>query len=100
NLEALESYLAFGEALVAAGRATPPSLDGLLALPGVIDVADQDEDSAARAALESAMAASIATALDGLKRSRQAEGVAIEALLAGFIERIETLTRAADVEAG
>ncbi|HLZ83728.1 MAG TPA: YicC/YloC family endoribonuclease [Caulobacteraceae bacterium] len=100
NLEALESYLAFGEALVAAGRAAPPSLDGLLALPGVIEAADPDEDGAARAAVESAMAASIAEAMDALKRSRGAEGEAIEALLSGFLDRIETLTRSADVEAG
>jgi uncharacterized protein (TIGR00255 family) len=99
NLEVLESYLAFGEGLVAAGRAAPPSLDGLLALPGVIEVADQDEDATARAALEAAMAASIAEALDGLKRARHAEGVAIEAVLLGFLDRIETLTRSADVEA-
>src|ERR1700677_30652 len=74
NLEVLESYLAFGDGLVAAGRAAAPSLDGLLALPGVIEVSDQDEDAAARAALESAMAASIAEALDGLKLSRRTEG--------------------------
>jgi uncharacterized protein (TIGR00255 family) len=100
NLETLEGYLAFGEGLVAAGRATPPSLDGLLALPGVIEVADQDEDAAARAAVESAMAASIAEALDALQRSRATEGVAIEALLSGFLDRIEALTRSADAEAG
>lgn len=100
NREILESYLAFGEGLVAAGRAAAPSLDGLLALPGVIEAADQDEDAEARAALESAMAASIALALDGLKRARQTEGAAIEAVLLGFVDRIEALTRSADGEAG
>ena len=99
NLEALESYLAFGEGLVAAGRVTPPSFDGLLALPGVIELTDQDEDAAARAPLESGMAASIAEALDALKRSRETEGAAIEALLSGFLDRIEALTRSADAEA-
>ena len=100
NFEVLDAYLAAGEALVAAGRAAPPSLDGLLALPGVIDATDQDDDPAARAALEIAMAASVADALDALKGSRQAEGEAIEALLCGFIDRIETLTRSAEAEAG
>jgi uncharacterized protein (TIGR00255 family) len=99
NLEALERYLALGEALAAAGRAAPPSVDGLLALPGVIEPADQDEDAEARTALEAAMAASIAEALDALKRSRQSEGEAIAALLGGFVDRIESLARAADVEA-
>lgn len=100
NLEVLEGYLALGEGLVAAGRAAPPSVDGLLALPGVVEIADQDDDAAARAVLEAAMAASIAGALDGLKSARQAEGLAIEALLTGFLDRIEALTREADTEAG
>jgi uncharacterized protein (TIGR00255 family) len=100
NLEVLEGYLALGEGLVAAGRAAPPSVDGLLALPGVVEIADQDEDAEARAVLEAAMAASIAVALDGLKSARQAEGLAIEALLTGFLDRIEALTREADTEAG
>ncbi len=99
NLEALESYRACGEPLGAAGRATPPSLDGLLALPGVIEVADQDEDGTARTALERGMAASIAEALDALKHSRETEGVAIETLLTGFLDRIEALSRSADAEA-
>jgi uncharacterized protein (TIGR00255 family) len=100
NLAALESYLTFGEALVAAGRATPPSLDGLLALPGVVEGADQDEDAEARADLEVVMVASIVEALDALKLMRQAEGAAIAATLGGFLDRIESQARAADLEAG
>jgi uncharacterized protein (TIGR00255 family) len=45
------------------------------------------------------MAASIAEALDALKRSRQSEGEGIAALLGGFVDRIESLARSADVEA-
>ena len=100
NLEALESYLALGEDLVAAGRAALPSVDGLLALPGVLETADQDEDAAERAELEKAMAASIAKALDGLKHSRQSEGAAIAVVLGGFLDRIENLTESADADAG
>jgi len=100
NLEALESYLALGEELVAAGRAALPSVDGLLALPGVLETADQDEDAAERAELEKAMAASIAKALDGLKHSRQSEGAAIAVVLGGFLDRIENLTESADADAG
>ena len=43
NSETLERYLIFGETLIARGRATVPALDGLLALPGVIEVSEQDE---------------------------------------------------------
>src|SRR5829696_10245887 len=44
NLEQLERYLAAGEAYVAAGRAQPPTLDGLLGLRGVIEAAEGVED--------------------------------------------------------
>jgi uncharacterized protein (TIGR00255 family) len=100
NLEALESYLALGERLVAAGRAGPPSVDGLLALPGVLETAEQEDDAEQQAALEAAIAASIAEALDGLRRSRQAEGAAIAGLLGGFLDRIESLAETADGQAG
>ena len=40
NLEQLERYLAAGAPYVASGQAAPPSRDGLLALRGVIEVAD------------------------------------------------------------
>jgi uncharacterized protein (TIGR00255 family) len=100
NLEALESYLVLGDGLVAAGRAAPPSVDGLLALPGVLETGDQEDDATQHAVLEGAVSASIAEALDGLKRSRQSEGEAIAGLLGGFLDRIESLTETADERAG
>ena len=99
NLEVLERYLAFCEVLVASGRATPPSLDGLLALPGVIEVSDQDDDVAGRPRLEAAMALSIAEAFDALKQSRMDEGRVIANLLGGFLVQIEDLANAAAIEA-
>jgi uncharacterized protein (TIGR00255 family) len=92
NLEQLERYLAAGAPYVASGQATPPSLDGLLALRGVIEAADAVEDPEAQAALEAAMAASIAVALDGLAAGRAEEGRALEAVLAALVSRIGELT--------
>jgi uncharacterized protein (TIGR00255 family) len=77
---------------VASGQATPPSLDGLLALRGVIEAADAIEDPEAQAALEAAMAASIAAALDGLAAGRTEEGRALEGVLGGLVSRIGDLT--------
>jgi uncharacterized protein (TIGR00255 family) len=99
NIKALEHFLALGESLVAAGRALPPSLDGLLALPGVLETGDQEETVADRAALEAAMMTTIHGGLDALKQSRGREGAAMAALLGGFLGRIEDLTRAAEIEA-
>jgi uncharacterized protein (TIGR00255 family) len=98
NQEVLEGYLALGAPLVAAGRAAPPTLDGLLALSGVIE-AGEDDDPETHAAVEAAMSASIARALDGLKAARLAEGAALSGLLSGFLERIVQATAAAEAEA-
>ena len=96
NSETLERYLSFGATLISQGKATVPALDGLLALPGVIEVSEQDEPAEDRARVEAAMAASVAETLDDLKASRAAEGVAITAILDGFLERIAQLSAAAD----
>ena len=92
NLEQLERYLAAGAPYVAAGQAAPPRLDGLLSLKGVIEAADAVEDPEAQAALEAAMAASIATALDGLAVARAEEGRALSGVLGGLVDHIGTLT--------
>jgi uncharacterized protein (TIGR00255 family) len=98
NLEQLERYLQAGAAYVEQGRATPPSLDGLLGLRGVVEqVEDEDED--ARAALESAMSVSIALALDGLAAARGEEGGALAPVLSGLIDQVETLVREAETRA-
>src|SRR6185503_19625139 len=78
NLEQLERYLAAGAPYVASGQAAAPSLDGLLALRGVIEAADAVDDPEALAQLEAAIAASIGAALDELARARAGEGRALE----------------------
>ena len=92
NLEQLERYLAAGAPYVDAGQAAPPRLDGLFSLRGVIEAADAIEDPEAQAALEAAMAASIALALDGLAAGRAVEGRALEGVLAGLVAHIGGLT--------
>ncbi|MET0272166.1 MAG: YicC/YloC family endoribonuclease [Phenylobacterium sp.] len=91
NLDQLERYLAAGEPYVATGRVQPPTLDGLLALKGVIEAADGVDDPDAQAALEAAMAGSIGLALDGLAAARREEGAALDGVLGGLINRIDTL---------
>ena len=48
---------------------------------------DELDDAEVRAAVEAAMAASIAEALDGLKTSRLAEGAALAPVLGGLVDR-------------
>ncbi|WP_372786534.1 YicC/YloC family endoribonuclease [Phenylobacterium sp.] len=100
NLEQLERYLAAGAPYVASGQASPPSLDGLLALRGVIEAADAIEDPETQAEIEAAMGASITAALDGLAAGRAEEGRALEGVLDGLVARIGELTGKASALAG
>jgi uncharacterized protein (TIGR00255 family) len=70
-----------------------------MALPGVIEVGDQDQDLADRSALETAMMVSIVRSLEELRLSRQAEGKTIATVLVGFLDRIEVLAGSAETEA-
>jgi uncharacterized protein (TIGR00255 family) len=100
NLEQLERYLAAGAPYLAAGKAGPPSLDGLLALKGVIETEDAVEDPDARAELEAAMAASIGAAMESMLKARREEGAALTGVLSGFLDRIAELVGQAEALAG
>jgi len=100
NLEQLERYLTVASRLVDEGRATTPDAGGLLALRGVIEAGEETDDAETRAAVEAAMAASLSAALDALAVARREEGAALAPVLSSLIDRIQTLVRAADAEAG
>lgn len=73
----------------------PPRLDGLLALRGVIETAESADD-AEDAQNDSAVLATLDTALAELVLERQAEGAALAAALTDRIEEIAVLTRQAE----
>ena len=98
NIEQLERYLAAVQPYVNAAKAAPPTADGLLALRGVLEACEVEDDAEARAALEAAVAASIAAALDALKANRLEEGAALTPVLSGLIDRVETLVTSAEAE--
>lgn len=94
----LNRYLELANDLAERG-AVPPSADGLLALRGVVEAGEDDLDAEARERLEAAMAETLDRALEALKTSRDAEGLALAPVIAGFIDRIEALTAQAETEA-
>ncbi|HYE46766.1 MAG TPA: YicC/YloC family endoribonuclease [Caulobacter sp.] len=100
NTAQIERYLAAVAPYVASGQASAPSADGLLALRGVIETTEAEESPEDRAAVEGAMAAAIALALDALKAARLEEGAALGPVLAGQIDRIEALVAVAGTQAG
>jgi uncharacterized protein (TIGR00255 family) len=65
----------------------------------VIEVADEDEDAEARAALEAAKAATVEQGLDALKVSRQREGEQLTPVIHDFVGTIEALVARAELEA-
>src|SRR5581483_2642767 len=99
NREQLDRYLALSADLVAQGKAQPATADGLLALRGVVEAADEVEDPQARAAVEAAMAESVTSALDALKDARLNEGAALGPVLAGLVDQIAALAAEAEREA-
>lgn len=76
----------------------PATADGLLALRGVLDVAEPVETEADRAALDEAIMAVFQTALSGLEDARRAEGAALAGLLDGHIDQIAALTAKAEAD--
>ncbi len=99
SVETLERYLKAGGPYVATGMVGKPSLDGLLALRGVIEVREEEDDADTRVAVEAAMGASISQALDALKAARLEEGAALEPVLHGQVDVIDSLTARAHAEA-
>lgn len=99
NVGVLERYLRAGDPYVATGMVAKPTLDGLLALKGVIEAREDEDNAEDRALVEAAMVLSIAQALDGLKAARLEEGAALDPVLHGAVDRIEALTAQAEAEA-
>ncbi len=98
NAAVLADYMKLATDLAAQGAAAP-SADGLLALRGVLEQPEEADDPDARAAIEAAIAASAAQALDALKTSREREGAQLLPVITDFVARIEALVTQAETEA-
>jgi uncharacterized protein (TIGR00255 family) len=90
-------------AIAAATRATaeaaglaPPTMDGLLAVRGVVEIFEAEDDETALEAACAGALASLGEALSALVAARRVEGEALGALLRQRLDAIERLTRAAD----
>ena len=81
-------------------EASPPTLDGILGMKGVVEVTDQDEREEDRLAAEAAVVVGCASALEALAAMRRHEGVALGALLNARLDEIATLTARAEAAPG
>ena len=100
NTTVLEAILATLRQLAARIEASPPSLDGLLALKGVMEVADAEESGEERRAAETAVIAGFVETLGALVEMRQREGAALGRVLAGRLDEIAALAQRAELAPG
>lgn len=77
-------------------RIAPATLDGLLAVRGVMDIADAADDDVEIVRTRASALELLDTALDSLVAMRRSEGDALAAVLSARLEKIAVLTQAAD----
>jgi uncharacterized protein (TIGR00255 family) len=76
--------------------ASPPTLDGILAIRGVLDTVESEPDEAAREKLAGRIVADLDKAVGELVAMRAREGAAIATVLGARLDEMESLTRAAE----
>ena len=80
--------------------AAPPTVDGLLAIKGVLDVVEPQDSEADRQAAEAAILAGFDVALKSLVEMRRREGEALRLILLQRLDEISALARRADEAPG
>lgn len=96
NTAVLEAILAAIRQLAAKVDASPPSLDGLLGLKGVIEVGESEEREEERRSAEEAVAAGFAAAIAALVDMRRHEGATLSRVLSARLDEIAALVRRAE----
>jgi uncharacterized protein (TIGR00255 family) len=100
NEDILASVLAVARELAVKAGATPPTVDGLLAVKGVIDIVEPESGEAEIAAAKAAAIAAFETALSGLVEMRDREGVSLGEILTQRVNDIERLAAKAEAAPG
>jgi uncharacterized protein (TIGR00255 family) len=100
NTGVLEAILAAARQLVAKVDVSPPSLDGLLALKGVMEVADAEEREEDRRTAEAAALGGFVEVIGALVEMRRREGSALGRVLATRLGEIAALAQRAELVPG
>jgi uncharacterized protein (TIGR00255 family) len=91
NHEALNQILTAIRTLEGTVKAGPPSLDGILALKGVIETQSSEVTEVELGARDAAVVSSLTQALDGLATARREEGARLNAFLSAQTARLAEL---------
>jgi uncharacterized protein (TIGR00255 family) len=100
NEPVLNAVLATLESLRGKVEAAPATLDGILALKGVIEVTEEDEREEDRRAAEATILKGFEQALADLLAMRQAEGATLGRLLSTRLKEIAVLAARAEAAPG
>jgi uncharacterized protein (TIGR00255 family) len=96
NREVLQALLAALATVEVPKNVEPASIDGLLAVRGVVEVDEDVADPAHDAALAAALRGGVAALIENLKAARLSEGRALAGVLVAQISTIERLVDEAD----
>jgi uncharacterized protein (TIGR00255 family) len=100
NEPALNAVLAALKGLAGKVAGAPPTLDGILALKGVMEVSEAEESEDERSAAELAAVAGFGEALKGLADMRRSEGQALGKILSARLSEIGALAARAEASPG
>jgi uncharacterized protein (TIGR00255 family) len=100
NTAVLDAVLTTIRQLGAKIEASPPSIDGLLALKGVIEVGDSEEREDERRSAEAAVIDGFVKAIAALIEMRRHEGAALGQVLSGRLGEIAALAKRAEQAPG
>lgn len=100
NEEVLASIVKVAGVLAGKIDAVAPSIDGLLAIKGVIEVVEPESNEAEDQVAKAAAAAAFEQALGDLVKMRQREGVTLGQILSQRMDEIEKLAKKAEAAPG
>jgi uncharacterized protein (TIGR00255 family) len=100
NMAVLDAVLAAVHQLALRIEASPPSLEGLLALKGVMEIGEAEESEEERGAAEAAVIAGFAELVGALAEMRRHEGAALGRVLAARLGEIAALGERAELTPG
>ena len=100
NDEVLASVIKVAGDLSTRLAASPPTVDGILAIKGVLEVSEPDDTEEERQAAEAAILGAFDRALGGLVEMRRREGTSLQQILTSRLDEIAALAERADAAPG
>lgn len=100
NEDVLASVMKVAADLSARLKAPPPTVDGILAVKGVLEVSEPNDTEAERQAAEAAILKTFDQALAGLVQMRRREGNSLQQILVSRLDEIAGLASRADAAPG